>query len=70
MRGEQRVDRIIGDEPAGHPHAGAQGVAENTPLEDGEEESAHLALLDALALPVLADKYELKMRPRMPTDVT
>jgi hypothetical protein len=59
MRGEQRVDRIIGDEAAGHPHAGAEGVAENAPFEDGEEGSANLALLDALALPVLEPERRL-----------
>src|SRR5262249_12418666 len=53
MRREQRIDRVESDEAAGQPHAGAQRIAENVSLEDGDERRPNLPLLEALTAAVL-----------------
>ena len=53
VRGEQRIDRIVGYEGGCHEPARAQRVAEDAPLEEGKERRTHLALLSSLEAPIL-----------------
>jgi len=53
VRGEQRIDRVVGDKGGCHEPASARRVPQHAPLEQSEKQGAHLSLLGALAASAL-----------------